>query len=61
MPLFSRVEFYFIVAMMFLIIVLCTATVYFFIKTYKKEMREKEARLAKKREVGAKENAPPAT
>ena len=57
----SRAEFYFIVAMMFLILVLCTATVYFFIKTYKKEMREKEARLAKKREVGSKEKAPPAT
>jgi hypothetical protein len=50
MPIVSRAEAYFIAAMMFLILVLCVATVYFFIKTYKKEMREKEAlRAAKKK------------
>ncbi len=34
--------------MMFLILVLCTGAVIFFIKTYKKEMREKEERKAAK-------------
>jgi hypothetical protein len=37
--------------MMFLILVLCVAAVYFFIKTYKKEMRDKEERLAAKKKA----------
>jgi flagellar biosynthesis/type III secretory pathway M-ring protein FliF/YscJ len=42
MPEISRAETYFIASMMFLILVLCVAAVYFFIKTYRREMREKE-------------------
>lgn len=44
MPGSGRAEIYFIAAMMVLIVILCVAAVYFFFKTYKKEMREKEAR-----------------
>lgn len=40
-PLISRSETYFIVAMMFLILIVCAVAVYAFVKTYKKEMREK--------------------
>lgn len=38
----GRSEIYFISAMMLLIIVVCVIAVYFFVKTYKKEMRERE-------------------
>jgi Na+/H+ antiporter NhaD/arsenite permease-like protein len=55
MPVASRAEFYFIAAMMFLILVLCTAAVYLFFKTYKKEMREKQERI--EREKAAREQA----
>ena len=48
MPGAGRAEIYFISAMMILILVLCTGAVIFFIKTYKKEMREKEERKAEK-------------
>jgi flagellar basal body-associated protein FliL len=41
MPVASRSEFYFIAAMMVLILVLCVAAVYAFFRTYKKEMRAK--------------------
>lgn len=41
-------EIYFITAMMILILVICSVAVYFFFKTYKKEMDNK-----KKREVKA--------
>jgi len=44
MPLASRAEFYFIIAMMFLILVLCVVACVAFFKTYKKEMREREKR-----------------
>lgn len=44
MPGAGRAEVYFITAMMFLIVVLCVAAIYFFFKTYKKEMREKTLR-----------------
>jgi hypothetical protein len=50
MPETSRAEFYFIAAMMFLILVLCVVSVWVFFRTYRKEMREKEAR----REAAAK-------
>lgn len=40
---------YFIAAMMGLILILCVVACYFFFKTYRKEMREKEERLAQKR------------
>jgi heme/copper-type cytochrome/quinol oxidase subunit 2 len=62
MPGASRAEFYFITAMMFLIVVLCVGAVYFFIKTYKKEMKEKaerqeNSRLEAASTVVEKENA----
>jgi len=44
MPGAGRAEIYFIAAMMFLILILCVAAVYFFFKTYTKEMREKAER-----------------
>jgi cbb3-type cytochrome oxidase subunit 3 len=49
MPGSGRAEFYFIAAMMVLILVLCTIAVVFFFKTYKKEMKDKAA-LAKRAE-----------
>ena len=49
MPGASRAEFYFITAMMFLIVVLCVAACYAFIKTYKKEMRQRAEREEKAR------------
>lgn len=48
MPGAARSEIYFIAAMMILIVILCVASLYFFFSTYKKEMREKNERLAKK-------------
>jgi preprotein translocase subunit YajC len=53
MPGAGRAEFYFITAMMFLIVVLCVGAVYFFIKTYKKEMKEKAERQERTRSEGA--------
>ena len=53
MPVATRSEFYFIIAMMFLILVVCAVAIFAFIRTYKKEMREKREREA------AKENADP--
>jgi TRAP-type C4-dicarboxylate transport system permease large subunit len=44
MPNVGLAEIYFIAGMMTLILIICTVAVYFFIKTYKKEMREKELR-----------------
>ncbi len=52
MPGAGRAEVYFIAAMMLLIVILCVAAVVIFIKTYKKEMRDKEARKAKTRGAG---------
>jgi uncharacterized protein YpmB len=54
MPGAGRAEVYFIVAMMILIVVVCSVSLVFFFKTYKKEMREKEARIQAK-SVAAKE------
>ena len=51
MPGAGRAEIYFISAMMILIVVVCIVSVYFFFKTYKKEMREKELRNEKKQEI----------
>ena len=48
MPGAERSEIYFIAAMMILILILSGVAVFFFVKTYRKEMREKEARKAKK-------------
>jgi hypothetical protein len=44
----TRAEIYFIVAMMFLILIVCGVSMYFFFATYKREMREKQEREAKK-------------
>ncbi|HVF47042.1 MAG TPA: hypothetical protein VNA17_05700 [Pyrinomonadaceae bacterium] len=50
MPGAGRAEIYFIVAMMLLTFVLSGFAMYFFVKTYRKEMRERDAeRAAKKR------------
>lgn len=48
MPNYGAAEVYFIAGMMILILIICAAAVYFFFKTYKKEMREKEARKLEK-------------
>jgi hypothetical protein len=48
MALDGGAELFFILAMMLLIIVGSFAAVYIFIRTYKKEMREREARRLKK-------------
>lgn len=47
MPLVSRAETYFIVAMMVLILIICTVACIAFFKTYKKEMRQKKHRAVK--------------
>lgn len=44
MPGSAAAELYFIAAMMALIAIICTAAVYFFAKTYRREMREKAER-----------------
>jgi uncharacterized protein YpmB len=48
MPGAERAEIYFIVAMMVLILIVSFAAVYFFMKQYRKEMRDREARQARK-------------
>ncbi|HTK27603.1 MAG TPA: hypothetical protein VL327_13645 [Pyrinomonadaceae bacterium] len=53
MPGATRAEIYFIVAMMILIFILCGATLYFFFKTYRAEMKEKREREARKAEKKA--------
>ena len=50
MPGAERAEIYFIAAMMILILVISVAAVFFFFKTYKKEMRDKKERIARKTE-----------
>ena len=44
MPEVSVAEIYFIVIMMALVVVISVVSLYIFIKTYKKEMREKQSR-----------------
>ena len=44
MPGAERAEIYFIAAMMVLILILSFAAVYFFVRQYKKEMRDKKSR-----------------
>jgi hypothetical protein len=48
MPGSERSEIYFIAAMMLLTLILSISATYIFVKTYKKEMREKEARRDEK-------------
>ncbi len=56
MPGYAVAEIYFIAAMMVLILVICVVAVYFFARTYKKEMREKQERIAA-RDKAKSENA----
>ena len=58
MPDATRAEIIFIAAMMVLILILSFASVYFFVKTYKKEMREREERNARKIEKAEQDEAP---
>jgi len=51
MPGSARAEIYFIAAMMILILIICSVAVFHFFKTYKKEMREKNAKVEGKKEV----------
>ena len=53
MPGAGRAEVYFIAAMMILIIILSVVAVVIFFRTYKKEMREKEARKVETRAAGS--------
>jgi len=48
MPGADRAEIIFITAMMILILVLSFSAVYFFVRQYKKEMREKEHRKTRR-------------
>lgn len=48
MPGSERAEVYFIVAMMVLILIMSFAAVYFFVRQYKKEMRDKNVRAGRK-------------
>lgn len=47
MPGSGAAEIYFIAAMMILILIICGVAVYFFARTYKKEMAEKRQRTEK--------------
>lgn len=49
MPYAGLAEIYFIVGMMVLILIVGSVAVYLFIKTYKKEMRDKQARKEKQK------------
>ncbi len=42
-------EIYFVGGMMALVLVISAVSIYLFVKTYRKEMREKEERLSKRR------------
>ena len=54
MPGAERAEIYFIVAMMVLILVLSFAAVFFFVRQYRKEMRERQDRDSRKAREKAK-------
>lgn len=49
MPYAGLAEIYFIVGMMVLILIVGSVAVYLFLKTYKKEMRDKDARKEKQK------------
>jgi flagellar basal body-associated protein FliL len=49
MPASGRAEIYFIVAMMLLTFILSGFAMYFFVRTYKREMREREVQREAKR------------
>jgi len=48
MPGSERAEIYFIAVMMILILIVSFVAIYFFVKTYRKEMHEREVRLQEK-------------
>ncbi|MBX3245160.1 MAG: hypothetical protein KF685_11980 [Acidobacteria bacterium] len=56
MPGSATAEIYFIASMMILILLICGVTVYFFAKTYKKEMAEREKRQKRLKEDRSSEN-----
>ena len=58
MPGSARAEIYFIAAMMVLIFVVCGVAIYYFFKTYKKEMAEKASRKTASTNDIAKEEHP---
>ena len=49
MPGSERAEIYFIAAMMVLILIVSFTAVYFFVRQYKKEMRERDAKRTEER------------
>ncbi len=55
MPGSERAEIYFIAAMMILILIVSFVAIYFFVKTYRKEMHEREVRLQEKAKAAAAE------
>ena len=60
MPGTGRAEVYFIAIMMILILIGSGVALYFFFKTYRKEMAERKARVeAKRAKAAATEDAPP--
>lgn len=54
MPEASLGEIYFIVGMMVLVLIISTVSLYLFVKTYKKEMREREEERRRKDTAGSK-------
>lgn len=55
MPGAERAEIYFISAMMVLILIVSFTAVYFFMKEYRKEMRERKERVERKNAEKAKQ------
>ena len=53
MPGSERAEVYFIAAMMILILIVSFVTIYFFVKTYRKEMADKTLRQQEKAKAKA--------
>ncbi|MBC7899882.1 MAG: hypothetical protein H7070_07490 [Saprospiraceae bacterium] len=60
MPGYAVAEIYFIAAMMVLILVISGVAVYFFARTYKKEMREKRERIVAREQDKRENDAQPA-
>ena len=58
MPDNVRAEIYFIAVMMFIILVVCSLAVYFFIKTYRKEKLERDRERLEKLKPRAETSEP---
>jgi len=58
MPDNVRAEIYFIAVMMFIILVVCSLAVYFFIKTYRKEKLERDKERLEKLKPRAETSEP---